>query len=160
MHRLPRCAPCMSYCTAALDTIACATALQRASSRQFGSGQGAVRCWRRCWSRALSRSCIRESGIIIPRRDRQRRTQGFTTTEFIATKLVVPHAAVVLHGSCEPALGRFWQDLMVFSTQGLSKSAQPIAGLLNSCVAEASRPPLLLYRLRTRGVQTPCQMAR
>ena len=48
-----------------------------------------------------------------------------------------------MHGSCEPALGRFWQDLMVFSTQGLSKSAQPIAGLLNSCVAEASRPPLL-----------------
>jgi hypothetical protein len=40
------------------------------------------------------------------------------------------------------ALGRFWQDLMVFSTQGLSKSAQPIAGLLNNCVAEASRPPL------------------
>jgi hypothetical protein len=34
----------MSYCTAALDTIACATALQRASSRQFGSGQGAARC--------------------------------------------------------------------------------------------------------------------
>jgi hypothetical protein len=40
----------------------------------------------------------------------------------------------MLHGSCEQALGRFWQDLMVFSTQGLSKSAQPIAGLLNSCV--------------------------
>ena len=82
MHRLPRRALCTSYCTAALDTIACATALQRASSRQFGSGQGAARCWRRCWSRALSRSCMRESGIIIPRRDRQRRTQGFTTTEF------------------------------------------------------------------------------
>jgi hypothetical protein len=32
---------------------------------------------------------------------------------------------------------------MVFSTQGLSKSAQPIAGLLSSCVAEASRPSLL-----------------
>ena len=60
----------------------CATALQRASSRQFGSGQGAARCWCRCWSRALSRSCMRELGIIIPRRDRQRRTQGFTTTEF------------------------------------------------------------------------------